>query len=226
MITPSSAQNGALSAKVCLDDFLSKVSTSVEILARFTNVQTQTVRSWGRDTSPSGERWIQVNYLLTLVGYTVAEFENISPLLQQAAAYISLGIITPTEAAIRIGARDSKRMFEYIRGMNGISAERAEKLQALLTEKSVAFKQKKTALISELGEAKKIVCKDKLTPEALIEKFEAACTEVRALGHMLLDGHRDARFSMRAKIGRGKEPLLHTTYETLRKLLAERAEIE
>ncbi len=225
MITPLSL-NGAMSAKACLDDFLSRVGMSVEILARFTNIQAKTVKSWGRDISPGGERWIQVNYLLSLVGYTVAEFEQISPLLQQAAAYISLGIVTPAEAATRIGASDPKRMFEYIRGNNGISAERAEKLQALLSEKAAAFEKKKAAVLSELEEARKIVCKDKLTPEALIEKFEAACTEVRALGHILLDGHRDVRFSMRAKIGRGKEPLLHTTYETLQKLLAERGEIK
>jgi hypothetical protein len=212
-------------AKACLADFFLKTK-SLEAVASFTNInQTQTVKRWLQDITPEGERSIRLNCFLVLMGYTVAEVERVDPLMRLAAMYLSLDVITIENMAKGIGAGEPKRIFEYIRGRNGISAERGQRLQKMLDDNAAPFEKKKTAMLSKLAEVIKIVCTDILTPEDLIAQFEASCLELRRLGKLLLAGSPEMRFAMREKIGQGREPLLHTTWETLNKLLAERKEL-
>lgn len=195
----------------------------------FVHASPYSVNSWKKGVLPVGERYIRLLYFLQFIGYNVAEIKDLPAIVQEAGAYIAVGAVSIADMAKDMGQIKEKRIFEYIHGSNGISEERAAKLRDFLTKNASLFEQKKQEFFLKIDPLTHRISAEKLTPEKLIEQFAAACTQVRTLGNMLLDGSRDTRFLMRAQIGKGKEPLLHTTWETLNmlhKLLAERGEIK
>ncbi len=192
----------------------------------FLRASPYSINGWKKGILPVGERYIRLLYFLQLIGYEVAEIKGLPAIVQEAGAYIALGAVSIADMAKGMGPIKEKRIFEYIHGNNGISEERTAKLRTILAENASLFEQKKQEFALKTDSLMHRISAEKLTPEKLIQQFAAACTQVRTLGNMLLDGSRDTRFLMREEIGKGKEPLLHTTWETLNRLLAERGEIK
>lgn len=216
-----------MSAEACLADFLKKTPNGISIVAGFTGVTEDSVHRWKEGTSPYGERFVRLIVLLKLVGYTVAELEKIDSMMQSAAEYIALGVISINDLASKTGLDEGRRIFRYINGEHGMSADRGEKLKVALAEKSTDFEKKKAETLLKFSEICLTTSKDVPGgPDQLIESFTSACEAVRTLGRQLLASDRSIRFDMRTKIGSGREPLLQTTWETLNLLLYEHNELK
>lgn len=210
----------------CLSDFFKKPD-SVKILADFTGAPLGTVRHWKNGVIPSAERYLRTAYFLELIGgYKIAELEVLDTSIHMACGYISLDVLSVTDFARGIELNRVRRVYDYLSGGIKTSPKRLEKIKKLLMDKVSIFDQKKSEALLKFGTIDKNVTDNSSETEKLIEEFEAACTKTRELGRRLLNGPRVTRFSMRVRIGQGKEPLLYTTWETLHKLLAERGEIK
>lgn len=217
--------SAALAVAHCLSDFFKKTDSTKEIMD-FVQASPYSINGWKKGILPVGERYIRLLYFLQSIGYEVAEIKSLPAVVQEAGAYIAFGAVSVANMAAGMGQIKEKRIFEYIHGSNGISEERATKLRAVLTENSSLFEQKRREFALRMDPLIHRISAEKLTPEKLIQQFATACKQVRTLGNALLDGPRDIRFLMREEIGKGKEPLLHTTWETLNRLLVERGEIK
>lgn len=114
----------------CLADFLARFPDEQHrrVLTEFIGIK----HSWPSYTetlNPQGERRLRLEVFLDLLGYRVKEFQRLSPVVQQFAQAIGLGLLAIDEASTMLDYPDHKGLFRFLLHGTNVFPHRRHRLQ-------------------------------------------------------------------------------------------------
>lgn len=130
-------------------------NTKRDIVARFADVDSGTVRRWFKSGRvPIGETLIRARFYMEFLGYEVEEVQVLNPVIRSAAEMLAFGASTIPEIVKFLGYTEGKVGVEAVlavfRGAQGVSPKRYEDLKILveLNQELTEGKKKATQRIS------------------------------------------------------------------------------
>lgn len=202
----------------CLADYFRRFDNT-KPLKKFVDVGSDTIARWkSHGTLSTGETLLRLQYFLTSVGYSLTEFEDLPKPLIELGKCIVLNVLGVEDVAKRLDLCDARAIYAYFRKDVKVPPMKEKIMESILLDYQAGMN---VILSDRMKDVPKIsTSTNAISPqgELLINQFSLACEKVKELGQQLLDGPVELRVNMRIKMGTGREPALHTTWEALNKL--------
>lgn len=123
------------------------------LLAEFVQVEKATVRRWrSEENTPKGDALLRVRVFLDLLGYQVAEFQELPDVVRQFARLIAFDILSVKDAKSELDYRREKGVYDVVLRGAGLFPHREYRLSALVGTAKEQLKSKMTELRKKLAE--------------------------------------------------------------------------